>query len=132
MLGYVWAFLPPIAGTFTFVLLNRSGVLVTGDSPLPYPAFVMIGTLLWQVFADAINSPIRTVTAAKTMLSKINFPREAILLSGVLEVLFNFLIRLVLLAAVFVYFKIHQRRPLLLPFWGYLPFCAWGSRSECC
>lgn len=106
MLGYVWAFLPPIVGTFTFVLLNRSGILKTGEVSIPYPAYVMIGTLLWQVFADAINSPIKTVIAAKSMLAKINFPREAILLSGVLEVLFNFLIRLVLLVAVFVYYRI--------------------------
>jgi lipopolysaccharide transport system permease protein len=106
LLGYLWAFLPPIVGTFTFVLLNRSGILNAGDLPLPYPAYVMIGTLLWQVFADAINSPIKTVTAAKAMLAKINFPREAILISGMLEVLFNFLIRLVLLVAVFVYYGI--------------------------
>ena len=105
-LGYIWAFLPPIVSTFTFVLLNRSGVLKTGETSLPYPAYVMIGTLLWQVFADSIQSPIRTVTAAKSMLAKINFPREAILLSGVLEVVVNFLIRLVLLAAIFIYFKI--------------------------
>jgi len=106
MLGYVWAFLPPIVGTFTFVLLNRSGVLATGETSIPYPAYVMIGTLLWQVFADSINAPIKTVTAAKSMLAKINFPREAILVSGVLEVLFNFLIRLVLLVAVFVFYGI--------------------------
>lgn len=105
-LGYVWAFLPPIVGTFTFVLLNQSGILNVGDLSLPYPAYVMIGTLLWQVFADAINSPIKTVTAAKAMLAKINFPREAILVSGMLEVLFNFFIRLVLLAAIFIYYGI--------------------------
>jgi lipopolysaccharide transport system permease protein len=77
-----------------------------GELPLPYPAYVMIGTLLWQVFADAITSPIKTVTAAKAMLAKINFPREAILISGILEILFNFVIRLILLVAIFVYYKI--------------------------
>lgn len=105
-LGYLWAFLPPLVGTFTFVLLNRSGILNVGNLPLPYPAYVMIGTLLWQVFADAVNSPIKTVTSAKSMLAKINFPREAIIISGMLEVLFNFIIRLVLLAAIFIYYRI--------------------------
>ena len=105
-LGYLWAFLPPVVATFTFVLLNRSGILNVGTLPLPYPAYVMIGTLLWQVFADAINSPIKAVTAAKTMLAKINFPREAILISGMLEVLFNFIIRLVLLITIFIYYGI--------------------------
>jgi lipopolysaccharide transport system permease protein len=105
-LGYLWAFMPPIVGTLTFVLLNRNGILNVGSLPIPYPAYVMIGTLLWQVFADAINSPIKAVTAAKTMLAKINFPREAILISGMLDVLFNFVIRLVLLVAVFIYYEI--------------------------
>lgn len=106
ILGYVWAFLPPLATTFTFVLLNRSGVFSTGETAVPYAAYVMIGTLLWQVFADAINSPIKTVTSAKAMLTKINFPREAILLSGLYEVIFNFLIRLVLLVGTLAWFKI--------------------------
>jgi lipopolysaccharide transport system permease protein len=106
LLGYVWAFLPPIASTATFVLLNRSGVLSGGDSRIPYPAFVMIGMFLWQVFADAIASPSATVNAARAMLSKINFPRESILLSGLLLVLFNFLIRTALLIPVFVYYRI--------------------------
>lgn len=112
-LGYLWAFLPPIVGTFTFVLLNRSGILNVGNMPLPYPAYVMIGTLLWQVFADAINSPIKAVTAAKTMLAKINFPREAILISGMLEVLFNFTIRLVLLITIFICYGIVP--PMTMP-----------------
>ncbi|MBN1363944.1 MAG: ABC transporter permease [Syntrophaceae bacterium] len=106
LLGYVWAFLPPIVATCTFVLLNRSGILNVGNLPLPYPAYVMIGTLLWQVFADAINSPIKTVTAAKSMLVKINFPREAILISGMLDVFLNFAIRLILLIAIFIYYGI--------------------------
>jgi lipopolysaccharide transport system permease protein len=106
MLGYVWAFLPPIASTVTFVLLNRSGVFSAGDPRLPYPLFVMIGMLLWQVFADAIVSPNKAVVGARAMLGKINFPREAILLAGVLEVLFNFAIRLLLLVPVYTYYRI--------------------------
>ena len=112
-LGYVWAFLPPLAATLTFVLLNRSGILSPGETGIPYPAFVLIGTVLWQTFSDAISSPLKTLTAAKPMLAKINFPREALLLSGLLDVLFNFLIRVVLVVAVFLYYRIAV--PLGLP-----------------
>jgi lipopolysaccharide transport system permease protein len=106
LLGYFWAFLPPVISTFTFVFLNRSGVLRGGDPRIPYPAFVIVGTLLWQLFADAVTTPIRAVTTAKPILAKINFPREAILLAGVYEVLFNFLIRLVLVVPVFAYCRV--------------------------
>jgi lipopolysaccharide transport system permease protein len=122
----VWAFLPPLVGTFTFVLLNRSGVLRTGELPVPYPAFVMLGTLLWQVFADAILSPMKTVTAAKSLLTKINVPKEAILVSGVLEVLFNFMIRLALLIGVLVYYGISPAATAPLAVVGFVAILCLG------
>ncbi len=118
LLGYVWAFLPPIASTLTFVILNRSGILRGGDERIPYPLFVIIGTLLWQIFADAVNNPITTVTAAKPMLSKINFPREAILLSSLLQVMFNFAIRAVLLIPAFAYYGLLPARTVPLALLG--------------
>ena len=105
-LGYVWAFLPAIATSLAFILLQSGGVISVGELGVPYAAYVMIGTLLWQVFADAMQSPLATVLASKAVLVKINLPREAILLSGLYLVAFNFLIRLVLLAAVFAWFRI--------------------------
>ncbi len=105
-LGYVWAFLPPIAMTIPFVLLNKNGLFNVGDVKIPYPAYAMIGTILWQVFVDSINSPLRKMQAAKPMLAKINFPRESLLVAGILEVFFDFTIRLVLLFFVFWYFKL--------------------------
>ncbi|HXV79472.1 MAG TPA: ABC transporter permease, partial [Candidatus Binatia bacterium] len=106
MLGYVWAFLPPLVASLPFVFLNSQGVIAIEGTPIPYPAYALIGTIIWQVFADALNSPLKTVTAAKSMLVRINLPREAILLSGLGQVIFSFLIRLILLAIVFAWFKI--------------------------
>jgi lipopolysaccharide transport system permease protein len=73
---------------------------------MPYAAFAMIGTLLWQTFVEAIQSPLAAVQSAKPMLAKINFPREAILMSGLYMVLFNFLIRLILIAGVMLVWRI--------------------------
>lgn len=115
--GFIWAFLPPIATTATFVILNSGGVINLGnDLDIPYPVYVMIGTLLWQVFVDALNSPLQTVTASKATLVKINLPREAILLSGIYMIGFNFLIRLILLVAVLGWFQyIPPSTIILLP-----------------
>ncbi|HRI15465.1 MAG TPA: ABC transporter permease, partial [Verrucomicrobiota bacterium] len=45
MLGYVWAFLPPIATSLTFVFLSSQKVVNIGNTGgVPYPAFVIIGT----------------------------------------------------------------------------------------
>ncbi len=106
ILGYVWAFIPPLVASVPFIFLNSQGVVGIKNTAIPYPAYAMIGTIIWQVFADALASPLKTVTASKTMLARINFPREAILLSALGQVIFAFLIRVVLLVAVLVWFQI--------------------------
>jgi lipopolysaccharide transport system permease protein len=115
LLGYAWAFLPPIATTLTFVFLNANKIFQVSETTIPYPAYVMVGTLLWQVFIDALNSPIKLLGSARTMLAKVNFPREALILAGVGEVVFNFLIRLILLVIVFVWYQVK------------LPVTAWAA-----
>jgi lipopolysaccharide transport system permease protein len=104
--GYAWALLPPLLASLTFIYLNSQGILKVDTGEIPYPAFAMIGTLLWQVFVDAIMSPPTALNQAKPMLAKINFPREAILMAGIFMVVFNFLIRLILVAAVLFWWGI--------------------------
>lgn len=104
--GYIWAFLPPLAASATFIFLNSQGIVQIDTGGIPYPAFAMMGTLLWQTFVDALMSPPQALAAAKSMLAKINFPREAILLGGAYMVVFNFLIRLILLVAVMAIWKV--------------------------
>lgn len=114
MLGYLWVFLPPIVTTAVFVFLRRSGLFSVGDTGLPYVVFVFTGMVLWQTFADALNSPMRMVAQSKAMLTKISFPREALILAGIGEVLLNFLVRSAMLAAVLVWFDIRPPLTALL------------------
>lgn len=104
ILGYVWVFIPPLVASLPFIYLNAQGVIKIGDTPIPYAAYAIIGTTIWQVFADAVNAPLRAILAARTMLARINLPREAILLSALAQVVLGFLVRLVLLIGVFVWF----------------------------
>ncbi|KAA5546125.1 ABC transporter permease [Roseiconus nitratireducens] len=105
-LGYLWAFLPPLVASLTFIFLQSQGITNIRGTTVPYAAFAMMGTLLWQTFVEAMQSPLNSITTAKPMLAKVNFPREAILVSGMYMVGFNFLIRLVLLAAVMAYWQV--------------------------
>ena len=115
-LGYLWAFLPPLATAAIFTFLNSQQILNVGATAIPYPAFVVIGTLLWQTFVDALNSPLKAVSGARAMLSKINFPHEALFLGGATDVLFNTLVRSTLLVPVFLYYDLHVGpSALLLP-----------------
>lgn len=106
LLGFLWAFLPPIATALVFIILNSRKVINISETNIPYPAFVMFGTVLWQVFVDSLNAPLRAVTASKGMLAKINFPKEALILSGIGQTLFNLSIKLMILVMVFIIYKL--------------------------
>ena len=112
--GLVWAFLPPIATSVIFVILNREGAINIGSTDIPYPAFVMFGTVLWQLFIDSLNAPLKMVINSKSMLAKINFPREALILSAIGQVLFDLGIRLLVLSFVFVFYGMSLTWGLLL------------------
>jgi lipopolysaccharide transport system permease protein len=114
LLGYVWAFLPPLVASMTFIFLNSQGIISIKGTTIPYPAFAMIGTLLWQIFLDALQSPSGAIALAQPMLARINFPREAIIVAGLYKVVFNFLIRLVLLLGVMFLWRIVPGAGLLL------------------
>jgi lipopolysaccharide transport system permease protein len=106
MLGYFWAVFPPLVTSLVFILLNSSNVVKVEKTDIPYPAYVVMGTVFFGLFVDAINAPIKLVNASKVMLARINFPREALLLSSVGQVLFSFAIKLLLLIVTLAYYNV--------------------------
>jgi lipopolysaccharide transport system permease protein len=114
VLGFTWAFLPPIVMAAGFTLAGEANVINVGVTDLPYPAYVMFSTALWQTFVEAMNGPVQAVTLAKPMLARVNFPREAIILAKVGEVFFNFAIKLILIAALFLWFRISVNWTVIL------------------
>lgn len=102
--GFLWALLLPLGHSAIWVVLSLSGILALGVTDMPYPVFVLTGTMLWAIFLESVNAPIQVVSAARDMLAKISFPREALILSGVYQVLFNASIKLaILFAAMFAF-----------------------------
>jgi lipopolysaccharide transport system permease protein len=85
-----------------------------GDTDIPYPVYVLVGTTLWQLFAESLNAPLNTVRASIPMLTKINFPREALIVSSFYQMLLSLLIKSVILAGIFFYFGIPLSRGLLI------------------
>ncbi|MEA5450985.1 ABC transporter permease [Leptolyngbya sp. CCNP1308] len=105
-LGVAWAFIPPIAMAVGFTLAKDANVFTVGETDIPYPAFVMFNTALWQTFVDAATGPVQAVIIAKPMLARVNFPREAIILAKLGEVGFNFGIKLILIIGLFLFFRV--------------------------
>lgn len=96
-LGVLWAFVTPLATAFVWMFLNSSGTIKLTDTGIPYPVYAFAGTMLWSIITESINSPIKSTNSAKSILTKINFPKEALITSGILKLLFNSSIKVILL-----------------------------------
>ena len=114
VLGILLAFILPLVNTVTWIFLNRSGVVTIEETALPYPFYVFTGTMLWAIFMDAVKAPLSVMTAAKQMLAKINFPTEALIISGIYQTLFNGLIKIMLMLVVMVIVGVYPGWQLLL------------------
>jgi lipopolysaccharide transport system permease protein len=106
LFGYLWAFIPPVATAVGFSLARDAAVLQIPETHVPYIAFVMVGTVLWQTFMEALNGPIETLNSFKSVLNRIYVPPEILILAKLGEVTVNLAIKLVLLAAVFLFYGI--------------------------
>lgn len=104
-LGFFWVLIPPLLTAGLWIFLNHNNIVNVGKTDIPYPLFVMIGTILWQIFAESVNQPLFSVRSNQSMLTKINFPREALLLSGFYSIMFNLGPKLLVLAIAFYLFK---------------------------
>lgn len=127
LLGYVWLFLPPLLNAALPLFLNNEGLFEVGETPIPYPAYLIISTALWQNFVDAVLAPLKITMANRSMLTKINFPREALLLAGMCEVTFNFLLRLLLIIPVMIYCGVSMNGQTLLAVPGFMSLLLLGS-----
>jgi len=113
-LGILWAFILPLANTLTWIFLNSTGIVAVRETALPYTVYVFTGTMLWAILMDAMNAPLQQINAARGMLSKLNFPREALIVSGIYKVIFNATIKIILLLGTLFIMGIYPGWSLLL------------------
>lgn len=114
-LGILWAFIAPLSVTVIWLFLSGTGIVSLGKTDIPYPVYIITGTILWSILIDAMTAPLQQTNAARDMLAKLNFPREGILLSGIYQVLFNGGIKLLILLVALLVAGVN-------PGWGLLLF----------
>jgi len=113
-LGIIWAFITPLTTALVWIFLNNTGTIRVTDTGIPYPVYAFSGTLLWSIITQSINAPTGSTKSAKSILSKINFPKEALLVSGIYKLLFDSSIKIVLLVVFVFVFGVGFHETLLL------------------
>ncbi len=113
-LGVVWAFITPLTTALIWVVLSKSGTITLTNTGVPYPVYVFSGTLLWSIITESINAPMLNTNAARGILSKINFPKEALIVSGVYKLLLSSLMKVALLFFFLIAYGVEFQSSILL------------------
>lgn len=118
LLGIFWLFIPALASALVWIFLNSQKVIVVKDAPMDYAAFTMCGTFIWSLFTEAINKPIQRYQGAMSMMSKLNFPKESLVLVSVYDLLFSMVLKLIVLIPILWILGYE-------PTWQFLPALIW-------
>lgn len=119
--GYFWAVMPAVVTVTTFTYLNRSRILPIGETEIPYPAYVVLGMTVWQLFATGLTTTTQSLVTAGPLITKINFSRETLIFAAFGQSVFDFLIRLILVAGVFIWFRIVPTWAIILVPFALIP-----------
>lgn len=107
LFGLFWVFLPPLANTAIWAFLRSRNVFSFDPSLKVDPTiYILAGMILWQSFIEALQMPLESLTKNRAMISKLNFPREALVLEGLADLVFNFIVRLAVLLPATILFGV--------------------------
>lgn len=114
VLGILWAFIIPLVNTLVWIMLRSSGIVSFEHDGIPYTLYVFSGTMLWAVFTESLLAPLMETTANKSILSKINFPKEGLIIAGFYKLLFNTGIKVMLIVVMMLVYGVAPGSSLLL------------------
>jgi lipopolysaccharide transport system permease protein len=111
VLGYIWAVVPQIVTVGVFAFLHASRVLPIGGTRIAYVAYALWGISVWQLFAGCLSSCTTSLVASGSLVTKVDFPREALVIAALGQPVFDFFVRLAPVIAVFIWYGV-------VPSWG--------------
>lgn len=103
LLGVVWSLLNPLLMMIVFTAVFT---VMRGEAVGDFPVFVLTGLLPWQFFTNSASTSTASIVGNAHLINKVYFPREVLIISGVLSNLVNFLIALLVLVPILILFKI--------------------------
>lgn len=112
-LGIFWIVLNPF---FQMIIMSFifSKVMRVENLGVPYPIYLYAGLLPWVFFNNALTTSSRVLVDNSSLLKKIYFPREILVISNLIAKTFDFLLSTVIFILLMIWFKI--------PFTGYMLF----------
>src|SRR5208283_3074318 len=100
-LGYLWSICHPLAFAFVFFLAFKIVMRVEVED---YALFLIAGLFPWQWFNNSVNASAMAFLGNASIIKKINFPRNLIPFTLVVQDMIHFLLAIpIIVLFLFIY-----------------------------
>ncbi len=125
VMGIGWAVVRPFLTMLIFTIVFSRVAKLQAPASVPYALLVMAGMLPWQFISAAFAASADSLVQNSNLVSKIYFPRLIVPASSVITSFVDFLITLILMAAMMAWYGfVPDWRIIELPLFACLAFAA--------
>ena len=110
-----WILITPALGILSWLIINYTNILHPGQLPIPYPAYVLISTMIWRLFISIYQSISNLFFESASFSLDVKSLREVLIVKQVILQTLNLAVGLIFIEIVLVYYGIY-------PTWKILTF----------
>lgn len=101
LLGYVWVVFPQFLMVLPLLFLSQRNIVSFGDTEIPFLFHALWGMSCWQLFSSILIGSMTSLANAGSLIGKVNFPKEVLVIASIGGPSFDFLLRLAPLLLLF-------------------------------
>ena len=104
-LGFFWIILNPF---FQMIIMSFvfSQIIRIASLSVPYPIYIYAGLLPWTFFSLSLSSSMSVLIDNSSLIKKIYFPREILVIATILAKVFDFLLSTLIFFALMAFFQV--------------------------
>ena len=113
ILGFSWAVLQPLIQIIIFSIIFGKVAKVSSEG-IPYILFSSVAIIPWNYMSQAMSQSSQSLVANQNILGKIYIPRLIFPMTPILAKFVDFIISLLILFAIFLYYRVSLTWNILL------------------
>lgn len=104
--GYIWSVVRPLAAALPLIFIGRQFDFGSSLPGVPYEVYALTGMLFWNVFWDAVVTPMTMMHRSRSVIRRLPIRPSALVFSSLATILLNFVIGVIILSIVAVIFRV--------------------------
>lgn len=117
--GMLWALLQPMLSSLVYIVVFSLVIRISTD-PVPYPLFIFVSIVMWSYFNRIVFSGAASIPMSMDIVTRVQFPREFLILSVWIESLVDLLIGLGIVALLFLIYRFPIQPTLPIAFFVFI------------